>query len=219
MHNRFDLNGTSIADCSESSELTVPLPKRFWQFARISLLLSPWRKESVCLRISSRRDGGRPQNIRRIRMKLQLKFGRPDDERAVRSGKIRHFTVRGDDRAIAPILGRQPLNDLIGPLAFLGIHHLDARAMLMALNAEALSPPIEDNRHRMALPLAVRRQFTHKAFARHLRPWSDLSPYPQEIVPVDDQMHAHKPQPSPRQSPSQFERRPRRRAIPGLGFS
>ena len=100
--------------------------------------------------------------------------------------------IGGDDSALRSIFPSEPLDDLISPFAPLGIDHLDARTMLTAFNRLSSLPTIEDHGQRMTSPVAVPCQEPQQRFTRHLRMRTrpGVSSKGQQIVPVDNHMHA-----------------------------
>ncbi len=153
---------------SKSPEFAIPLPLCLRQFPRVSFFLSVASQKVILIQHSPRRNECHPRTDRRALAKPRLKLSRTDHERALCFGKVGDLSIRRDDRALAPELRGKPLNDLVGSLAFLGIHHLNAGAMFMVFCALTLPPAVEDYRDRMAFPLPIRHQITKEVFSRHL---------------------------------------------------
>src|SRR5437870_6796039 len=173
---------------SESLQLTCLLPETLRQLLRIAFLLriATHRLFLIGFLLPGKGPGSR-------HLQSRLEVARRNDQGAVDPGEVADLVVRRDDRAGRAIFLRQPLHYSVGLFARFGIDDLETLAPFGPLDRMPGPPAVKDDRHGMALAVAIARQVSYQLLPLGFHVAPQTPSHPKQVVAVDDEMDRHKP--------------------------
>src|SRR2546426_9734612 len=171
---------------SESLQLSRFLSETLRQLLGIAFLLRITAGRLLLVRLLL--PGERPRS-RHLQPRLEL--ARRQHCAAVGPGEVDDLMVRRDDRAVRSVPLREPLDHGVGGLSLPGIDDLETLAPFGPLDRMPGPPAVKDDRHGMALALAIARQVPDQCLPLGFHVAPQAPSHPKQIVAVNDEMDRH----------------------------
>src|SRR3989454_3026295 len=173
---------------SESLQLPRLLPETLRQLLGIAFLLRITAGRLLLVRLLL--PGERPRS-RHLQPRLEVP--RRNDQGAGDPGEVADLVVRRDDPAGRAIFLRPPLHYSVGLFTLFGIDDLETLAPFGPLDRMPGPPAVKDDRHGMALALAIARQVTDQCLPLGFHVAPQAPSHPKQVVAVDDETDRHEP--------------------------
>src|SRR5438876_2591210 len=173
---------------SESLQLSRFLSETLRQLLGIAFLLRITAGRLLLVRLLLPGEGPRSRHLQ-----PRLELTRRQHCAAVGPGEVADLMIRRHDRAVGAVPFCQPLDNRIGRFPLPGIDDLETLAPFGPLDRMPGPPAVKDDRHGMALALAIARQVTDQCLPLGFHVAPQAPSHPKQVVAVDDETDRHEP--------------------------
>src|SRR5207302_4920197 len=162
------------------------LSERYRELLRTALLLRIATRRLLLVRLLLPGERTRSRHLQ-----PRLEIARRQHCAAVGPGEVADLMIRRHDRAVRTVPFCQSLDNRIGRFPLAGIDDLETLAPLGPLERIPGPPAVKDDRHGMALALAIARQVPDQCLPLGFHIAPQAPSHPKQVVAVDDEMDRH----------------------------